>query len=80
MPGQIIPVISNVAINLNKGAVTVSPVQTQFGWHILKLEDKRPFKAPAFDEARAQLTQAVQSQQRTEYVQKLMKAAKIDSK
>jgi peptidyl-prolyl cis-trans isomerase C len=80
LPGQIIPVISNVAINLNKGAVTVSPIQTQFGWHILKLDDKRPFKAPAFDEARAQLTQAVQSQQRTEYVQKLMKAAKIESK
>ena len=80
LPNQIIPILSNVATNLNKGSFTISPVQTQFGWHILKLDDKRPFKAPTFDEAKPQLMQAVQAQLRADYVQKLVKAAKIETK
>jgi len=78
LPGQIVPSLSNVAINLSKGTITVSPVQTQFGWHILKLEDKRPFKAPALEEAKSQLTQSLQLQMRAEYIQKLIKAAKVN--
>jgi peptidyl-prolyl cis-trans isomerase C len=80
LPNQIIPILSNVATNLNKGSFTISPIQTQFGWHILKLDDKRPFKAPTFEEAKPQLMQAVQAQLRADYVQKLVKAAKIESK
>jgi len=80
IPNQVIPALSNVMVNLRKGSFSVSPIQTQSGWHIIKVDDKRPFKAPSFDESKAQLTQAVLLQKRNEYIQKIVKAAKVDAR
>jgi len=80
VPGQIIPAISNVMVNLKKGTVSAAPIQTQAGWHIIKVEDKRAFKAPSFEESKQQLTQALLVQRRNEYIQKLVKSAKIEAR
>ena len=77
LPGQILPAISNVMVNLNKGSLVAAPIQTPAGWNIIKLEDKRPFKAPTFDEAKNETRQMLAQKQRFEYVKKLREAAKV---
>jgi peptidyl-prolyl cis-trans isomerase C len=77
LPGQVVTPVANVMVNLNKGAIANAPIQTQGGWVILKVDNKRPFKFPTFDEAKPQLRQAVVQQYLTETVKKLRETAKI---
>ena len=77
LPGQVVPQVSNVIVNLNKGAVANAPIQTQGGWVIVKVDDKRPFKLPTFEEAKPQLRQAIVQQYLAETVKKLRESAKI---
>lgn len=77
LPGQVVPQVANVIVNMNKGAITNAPIQTQGGWVIVKVDDKRPFKFPTFDEAKPQLRQAIVQQYLTETVKKLRESAKI---
>lgn len=77
LPGQVVPQVGSVIVNMNKGAVTNAPIQTQGGWVIVKVDDKRPFKLPTFDEAKPQLRQALVQQYLTETVKKLRETAKI---
>ena len=77
LPGQVVPQVSNVIVNMNKGAVVNAPIQTQGGWVIVKVDDKRPFKLPTFEEAKPQLRQAIVQQYLAETVKKLRDSAKI---
>lgn len=77
LPGQVVPQVANVIVNMNKGAVTNAPIQTQGGWVIVKVDDKRPFKLPTFDEAKPQLRQAIVQQYLAETVKRLRDSAKI---
>ena len=77
LPSQVVPTVANVIVNLNKGAVVNAPIQTQGGWVIVKVDDKRPFKLPSFDEAKPQLRQAIVQQYVAETVKKLRDSAKI---
>ena len=49
--------------NLKKGEVTPEPVQTQYGWHVIQLEDTRDATPPPFDQVKPQLTNAVDPQE-----------------
>ena len=51
---------SDAMVGLQKGKFTPTPVQTQFGWHVIMLEDTRDTKAPSFDEVKPNLTQRAQ--------------------
>jgi peptidyl-prolyl cis-trans isomerase C len=75
---QINPLLSNVVANMAVGGVTALPIQTQEGWQVLKLDAKRKYKVPTFDESKQQVINAVMASERAEYVQKLVKAAKIE--
>jgi peptidyl-prolyl cis-trans isomerase C len=77
LPGQVVAPVANVMVNLNKGAVANAPIQTQGGWVIVKVDDKRPFKFPTFDESKLQLRQAIVQQYLAETVKKLRESAKI---
>ena len=66
--------------NLKKGEMTPEPVQTQFGWHIIKLEDTRESTPPAFDQVKPQLTNAFVQKKLQAYVEDLKKNAKIEKK
>ncbi len=79
LANQVIAPISNVMVNLTVGQTTAMPIQTQEGWHVLKLEAKRKFKAPAFDEVKEQLVRAILLQERADYIKKLIGAAKIEN-
>lgn len=77
LPQQILRPIADVMVNLNKGAISNSPIQVQGGWVIIKIEDKRTMKVPTFDEAKNQLRQAVVQQYLAESVRRLRESAKI---
>lgn len=65
---------------LKKGQYTVTPVQSQFGWHVIKLEDTRPVQAPPFDEVKNTLRQRMQQQQAEKAVLALRSNAKVEDK
>jgi peptidyl-prolyl cis-trans isomerase C len=63
---------------LKKGAMTDAPVQTDFGYHVIRLEDERATKVPSFEEAKGQLQQMVQAQLVQKVVTELRAKAKIE--
>ena len=54
-----------------KGKFTAQPVQTQFGWHVIEVDDIRDAKVPAFDEVKPQLQQRLQAQWLDKYFKDL---------
>ena len=74
---QMVPQFSKVAFELKKGEIS-GPVQTQFGWHVIKVEDKRVKPAPKFDEVKAQIENYVTRKAQADLVQKLRTEAKIE--
>lgn len=77
MTGQVIPAVANVLPTMAKGAITPKPIQTPAGWVILKLDDKRAFKIPTFEESKPQLQQALVQQYLGQAIQGLRSNAKI---
>jgi peptidyl-prolyl cis-trans isomerase C len=63
---------------LKKGEMTAAPVQTQFGWHVIKLEDTRETAPPPFDQVKQQVTNGVVQKKLQAYVETLKKTAKIE--
>ena len=65
---------------LKKGEYTKSPVKTDFGWHVIKLEDTRDVSPPSFDSVKDQLGNMLQNQMISDYVNQLRDKAKIELK
>lgn len=76
--GQMVPEFSKAAFALEKGKFSETPVKTQFGWHVIKVEDRRQAKAPALDEVQQELRAELSREARVEYVEALRKGAKIE--
>jgi peptidyl-prolyl cis-trans isomerase C len=74
---QMVPEFSEVAFKLNPGQIS-DPVKSQFGWHIIKLEEKRNRKPPEFDQVKGQIETYVTRKAQAEYVGKLRDGAKIE--
>ncbi|ESY14096.1 MULTISPECIES: peptidylprolyl isomerase [unclassified Mesorhizobium] len=77
-PGQMVPEFDKAAVALEIGKYTKEPVQTQFGWHVIKLEDKRTKQPPAFDDVKDQAKQAVIRDKYFALVKQLRGAAKVE--
>ena len=77
LPSQINPEIGAALKKLSKGAFTTTPIQTQAGWNIVKVDDKRSFKAPPFDEVKDRVRQSLLQQQRAILLNKLRQEASI---
>ena len=74
---QMVPEFSDVAFKLDKGQIS-DPVKTQFGWHVIKVEDKRVKPVPTFDEVKPQIEQFVTRKAQAQLVENLRKTAKIE--
>jgi peptidyl-prolyl cis-trans isomerase C len=74
---QMVPEFAEVAFKLDKGQVS-DPVKTQFGWHIIKVEDKRSKPIPDYDKVKDQIETYVQRKAQAEYIGKLRETAKIE--
>ena len=69
---------ADAVTRLKKGAMTDAPVQTDFGFHIIRVEDERATKIPSFDEAKQQLHQLVQNQVVQRAIADLRAKAKVE--
>jgi peptidyl-prolyl cis-trans isomerase C len=74
---QMVPEFSEVAFKLEKGQIS-DPVKTQFGWHVLKVEDKRLREPPPFDQVRGEIEQFAARKAQVDLVTKLRADAKIE--
>lgn len=68
---------SDAMVALEKGKFTETPVKSDFGWHVILLEDVREMKAPALDEIKPQLTQRLQQQMIEKHIESLLAKAKV---
>ncbi|MHB8534813.1 MAG: peptidylprolyl isomerase [Sulfuricaulis sp.] len=81
--GTVVPEFFNAVMKMKKGAVSTEPVQTEFGWHIIKVEDTRPLKIPTFEEfmsnqqARANIYRKMQDERTAVLLKELKDKAKI---
>jgi peptidyl-prolyl cis-trans isomerase C len=76
-PSQLAPPINELIVNLGKGNIAPSPVKTNNGWHVIKLDDVRPFVMPPFDQVKNNLAQELAQQRRQEAINALLKDAKV---
>ena len=74
---QMVPEFAEAAFKLDKGQVS-DPVKTQFGWHIIKVEDKRNKPVPEFDKVKEQIETYVTRKAQADYIHKLQETAKIE--
>ena len=77
-PRRMVPEFAAAVSKLEKGKFTLEPVKTQFGYHVILLEDSRPIQAPPLEEVKPQLSQQVQQQEVMKQMDTLKAQAKID--
>lgn len=63
---------------LQKGEITSTPVQTQFGWHVIKLEDTRPLSPPSFEQSKDQIEKRLLQKKIDAFLEDLKKTAKVE--
>ena len=76
--GQMVPEFEKAAFALDKGEITSSPVKTQFGWHIIKVEGYRKTEPPTFASVKQKLETEISQEVSAAYVSALRKLAKIE--
>lgn len=76
-PSSFPKVFSDAFVGLQKGAVTSTPVQTPNGFHVIKLDDTRPTKLPAFEEVKGQIEEALAQKKLQAYQEAMVKKAKV---
>ena len=76
-PGTFVKPFAEALAKLEKGKYTETPVQTQFGWHVIQLDDVRNLQFPAFDTVKQQMVSRMQEQEVQKFVNELRSKAKI---
>jgi peptidyl-prolyl cis-trans isomerase C len=74
---QMVPEFANAAFKMDKGQLS-EPVKSQFGWHIIRVDDKRKKQPPTFDQVKDQIQTFVQRRAQAEMITKLRENAKIE--
>ena len=73
----IVPAFANAVKAMEKGDVSKEPVKTQFGYHVIKLEDSRDAKLPTLESLKPQLTRVISQQKMLAFMEDLKKDADI---
>jgi len=76
---SMVPEFADAAFALGKGEYTKTPVHTQFGWHIIKVEDRRTAPPPTFEESKEELTSELAREVVATKVQSLKEGAKVET-
>lgn len=79
-PESYVPEFGTAMAKLKKGEMTETPVKSQFGWHVIRLEDTREASFPAFADVKDQLKQRLEQAKLQEYQEGLRTKAKTDYK
>lgn len=77
-PSNFVKEFSDAMVALKKGQYTDQPVKTQFGYHIIRLDDVREAQLPKFEDVKAQISQQLQQMKMNNYQQSLRDKAKIE--
>jgi peptidyl-prolyl cis-trans isomerase C len=76
-PAGFVKPFSEALVKLEKGKYSATPVKTEFGYHVIKVEDSRALKAPAFDEVKPQLKQRLEQQKVEHHIAELRAKATV---
>jgi peptidyl-prolyl cis-trans isomerase C len=79
-PGSFVPEFSTAMTGLKKGETTPTPVKSQFGYHIIKLDDTRDAQFPAYEEVKQQIEQSLAQKKLQQFQEELRTKAKTDYK
>ncbi len=77
---KMVPAFGEAVAAMEKGELSETPVKTQFGWHVILLEDTRQSEPPAFEMIKERLAQAMKNQRILDYIAGLRKKAQIEVK
>jgi peptidyl-prolyl cis-trans isomerase C len=77
-PNRYVPAFAEALKKLKKGQVTDAPVHTQFGWHVIRLDDERPYTPPTFEKVKPEIQQNLQRQALDKAIGELRAKAKIE--
>ena len=77
-PSGYVKEFSDAMVGLEKGKMTEAPVKTQFGYHIIRLDDVREAQLPKFDEVKPQILQQLSQQKLAQFQQDLRSKAKVE--
>jgi peptidyl-prolyl cis-trans isomerase C len=73
-----VPEFAEAMMKLKKGETTPAPVKSQFGWHVIRVDDIRDVQLPKLEDVRPQLAQQLQQQKLAQFQENLRKNAKIE--
>lgn len=76
-PGTMVKPFADAVAGLEKGQLTQEPVQSEFGWHVIQLEDLRNPQVPEFEQVKPQIEMLAQRKKLQAYLEELRKTAKI---
>jgi len=77
LPAQLAPPINMLIVNLDKGKVAQTPIRTNNGWHVIRVDDVRPFVIAPFDQVRNTIAQELVQQRRQQAINGLIRNAKV---
>jgi peptidyl-prolyl cis-trans isomerase C len=77
-PSSYVPEFAEAMIKLKKGETTQVPVKSQFGWHVIRVDDMREAQLPKFEDVKPQIAQQLQQQKLAQFQENLRKSAKIE--
>lgn len=77
-PTNLVPDFSEAMVKLKKGETSKAPVQTQYGWHIIRLDDVREMKFPEYEQLKPRIATQLQQIQVRKYLAELRAAAKVE--
>lgn len=77
-PAGLVSEFADAMTKLKKGQLADNPVQTRFGWHVIRLDDTRSLKFPSYEEARERIVQQLQQIAARNYVRELSSKAKVE--
>jgi peptidyl-prolyl cis-trans isomerase C len=77
-PGNFVKEFSDAMVALKKGQITDTPVKSQFGFHVIRLDDVREAQLPKFDDVKAQISQQLQQQKQSSFQQEMRAKAKVE--
>jgi len=77
-PSAFVKTFSDAMVKLEKGKFSATPVRTQFGWHVIQLDDMRTASFPAYNEVKPRISQALQEQEVQKLIRELRSKAKVE--
>ena len=77
-PSSYVPEFAQAMIKLKKGEMTQEPVKSQFGWHVIRVDDIRDAQLPKLEDVKPQIAQQLQQQRLAQFQEQLRKSAKVE--